>query len=523
MAEIKSYINRMISKADVLYQGMDWNKIKVIFISTFVWGIVAHGYMMFNKFSWNDDVTNMFFFGTTYELGRWMLEILRRIFIFFFEANCSQPFVNGMGALVCIGISAYLFTDLFQIKRKGSLIAVTGVMVTTPTVLGIFLYMFTSFAYMIGLLMCVIGVWIVCKGGKKVLSSIGGCILICCSIGVYQAWFPMAVSIFLLYFLIEVLSNRADTWKRYFGRAFYYIMICVAALILYLIINQYILESKNIIMNDHAGMNTYGIVSITGYLGRVRSAYKMFFRPGRWFYPSFISKVYKLLLLWCIILTGRKLVGCIRQKEITKVIQSIIPVLLFPLAVCFIFVLAGNAGTLMLYPYVVVYVYFIWLLENGSGNLSNYTVLCERAGLVMVLGMCIWFCRYTNVTYLKANMMQSRAISYYTTLITRIQSMEGYHEELPIAFINDNQNKSLETVTITPDYLGIPLVSDTFINDYSWKTFMHEWCGFSPQEIDGGRAEEIKKSEEVQNMDTYPNDGSIKMIDGVIVVKFANE
>lgn len=522
MKALKTKIQDLLLDINEYYLRVDWSRIKIIFISTFCWGIIAHGYMMFNKFSWGDDVTNMFFFGTTYELGRWMLEFLRRLFIFFFEANCSQPFVNGMGSFLCIAIVACLLSDLFHIKKKSSLIMLTGAMVTTPTVLGIFLFMFTSFAYMIGLLLCVTGVWIVCKTKSNPISFLIGSFLICCAIGVYQAWLPMALSVFLVYFLVELLNDHITDWKSYLLKALYYVGVCGVALGLYLAINEYILITKNITMLNHAGVDSYGIVSFSEYLQRIKWAYRMFFRPERSFYPSFISKVYKLLLLLEVFMSLYCMVKSFKQR-IGKGLQVLLLLILFPLTVCFIYVIAGDAYALVLYPYTMVYLYFIWLLDNSWNKQSIWTVWGQRAGIVLVGGMCLWLCRYSNVTYMKAELLQARAISYYTTLITRMQSVEGYSEDLPIAYVNAHQNNSLETVTITTDFEGIALVPDTFLHDYSWNSFMEEWCGFSQQKVDSAKLSEIENSKEVISMPAYPNDGSIQVIDGTLVVKLAEE
>jgi len=519
MEKTKSKIEESLMKLDNYYQNINRHKLAVIFLSTFVWGIAAHGFMFFNKFSWGDDVANMYFFGTTEELGRWMLEILRRFFIFLFETNCSQPFINGMGSMFCIGCAIYLLTDLIPLEKDSSLIAVSGAFVTVPTMLSMFTYMFTAFAYMIGMLMSVAGVWIVCKGKPHLIRFITGALFICAAIGVYQAWLPMALSVFLLYFLTETLKNDTVTFKKYWIKAFYYLGVCAAALVLYLIINEYVLMSKGLVMNDHANVNTYGMVSVQEYINRIWYAYRIFFRPSRGFYPSFISKVYKLMLLWAVILTVYQLVKGFR-RSMAKGLQSILLLILFPLAVCFINVLSGDAFVLVLYPYTLVYLYFIWLLEReGCGKNKSDTVWRHRFGILLVLCMCLWLVRYSNVSYLKANIVQQRAIAYYTTLITRMQSTEGYSEDMPVAYVNDSQNKSLAVVTITEDLYPEPVIPHTFLNDYSWKLFIKEWCGFSPKEADAAKREELEALEEVRNMPAYPNDGSIKIIDGILVVK----
>ena len=365
--KIKSKVEDWLLKLDYYYQQINWHKIIVIFLSTFMWGIIAHGFMFFNKFSWGDDITNLYFFGTTEGLGRWMLEILRRVFIFFFETNCSQPFVNGMGSMFCIGCAICLLAGLIHFEKDSSLIAISGAFVTIPTMVSMFTYMFTAFAYMIGMLMAVTGVWFVCKGKPHFIRFAIGALLICASIGVYQAWLPMAMSCFLVFFLIETINTDTVDWKKYWIKAFYYLGVCIVALVLYLMINEYILMSKGIVMNDHANMDTYGVVSVSEYLNRVLYAYRIFFRPSRFFYPSFISKVYKLMLLWSVLLTLYYLIKGFKQS-VPKGLQILPLLILFPLAICFVNVLSGDPFVLVLYPYTLVYLYFVWLLEQKIGG-----------------------------------------------------------------------------------------------------------------------------------------------------------
>lgn len=514
----KFRVENCLLKLEDYYQQINWHKIIVIFLSTFVWGIIAHGFMFFNKFSWGDDIVGLYYFGATEELGRWMLEILRRVFIFFFETNCSQPFVNGMGSMFCIGCAICLLADLIHFEKDSSLIAISGAFVTIPTMVSMFTYMYTAFAYMIGMLMSVTGVWFVCKGKAHFIRFAIGVLLICASIGVYQAWLPMAMSVFLLYFLIETIKADTVVWKKYWIKAFYYLGACITALVLYLIINEYILMSKGIVMNDHANIDTYGIVSASEYLNRVLYAYRIFFRPSRFFYLSFISKVYKVMLLWAILLILYYLIKGFKHS-IAKGLQILPLLILFPLAICFVNVLSGDPFVLVLYPYTLVYLYFVWLLEQKALDGSICAVWQYRSGIILVVCMCLWFSRFSNVNYVKANIMQERAMAYYTTLITRIQSIEGYSEESLVAYVNDTQNKSLATVTITEDLYPGFIVPNTFLNDYSWKHFVKEWCGFLPQEVDTAKRGELEVLEEVQNMPVYPNDGSIKIVDGVIVIK----
>ena len=56
-----------------------------------------------------------------------------------------------------------------------------------------------------------------------------------------------------------------------------------------------------------------------------------------------------------------------------------------------------------------------------------------------------------------------------------------------------------------------------YVNDYTWIKFMKQWTGYSPTVIDAAAFAEI---DEVKQMPSYPDDGSIAIINDIVVVKF---
>ena len=59
-----------------------------------------------------------------------------------------------------------------------------------------------------------------------------------------------------------------------------------------------------------------------------------------------------------------------------------------------------------------------------------------------------------------------------------------------------------------------------YVNDYTWIKFMKQWTGYSPTVIDAAAFAEI---DEVKQMPSYPDDGSIAIINDTVVVKFQND
>ena len=171
----------------------------------------------------------------------------------------------------------------------------------------------------------------------------------------------------------------------------------------------------------------------------------------------------------------------------------------------------------------VIPAYVIERLYDGDITLSDTKKkavgVAKSLGVILMFVIALSFARYANVCYLKAEVMQSDAISYFTTLITRIETTEGYTKDTPVLYIND-RNKNDESFAgetmFDPIYLP-PYHRRSLINDFAWEQMMYVWCGFDPVKADTAPDAEV-----IVEMPSYPDDGSVKMIDGILVVKFAD-
>ncbi|MDE5854548.1 MAG: hypothetical protein K2H19_05745 [Ruminococcus sp.] len=139
------------------------------------------------------------------------------------------------------------------------------------------------------------------------------------------------------------------------------------------------------------------------------------------------------------------------------------------------------------------------------------------------------YCRYANINYLKAEYQQQRMISYFTVLITQIKSVDGYRDEIPVCYINPNNKKdatlkelsNFELFYTSPNY-GIEegvngMNGNRKTGGDVWCYFMNDWCAFGPEVVD---EEDFVDLPEVIDMPYYPDDGSIKIINDTVVVKF---
>ena len=66
----------------------------------------------------------------------------------------------------------------------------------------------------------------------------------------------------------------------------------------------------------------------------------------------------------------------------------------------------------------------------------------------------------------------------------------------------------------------LPYDATPFCVGVEWYEYISLWCGFTPVSAD---SKDFENLPEVQEMPSYPDSGSIRMIDGTLVVKFREE
>lgn len=500
---------------------------KTILISSLAWGVCAHGMTMFNKFSSFDDVESLFGAGTTFSLGRWMLSIVnvcsKKLYG---SSQYSVPVYNVLLSILFLAGMSMVIADLLGIQKKSSLVALSGILVVFPVITGIFGYMFTAPFYAFGMLLTAIGVWLLYRKPSWYMCLIGIGVL-ACAVGIYQANIAVAVILMLLYMLKLVQDVEQNTIRKVNIMGGMTVGAALGFFVGYLVINKVFLTLVGGSLSGYKGISNFGLTSPVGYLQRIGTAYIEFFAPTRMvarnMYPFSIAFFYRVMLICIFVIAIMKAVAIWKKSKIHGAYWMIF-VALLPLAANFVYVMCDTEAVtgLMMYAEAFLVVGLIWLLEQELGE-QKAILIGKKCAYILVLLICILYVRFDNICYMKAEFVQEQTLSYYERLVGRIQSIEGYDDSLPVAYVGES-SKSGEQFTTIPEFEAICLNpymdSDSMINNYAWKTSMKMWLGFDPQLVDAG---EFCKRDDVKKMTCYPSDGSIKMIDGVIVVKFADE
>ena len=506
----------LLRKIDIRY--------KAVFISSFVFGLLSQGMGLFNKYSVQDDPITYNGFKDSIPLGRWMLAIISNIEMRLFgDEHYSMPTFNGFIGLLFVAITACLIVNILEIRDIFLCAVIAGMMVASPVITCTFGFLYCVPNYMLSMLMGILGVFFLLKKDRWFYWAIG-IILIGTSIGIYQAYLPIITTTMLIELIGFVRNNSISDSIKKLSRA---AISCALFMLIYFVGMKISLDCTGLKLASYRGLSDVEQVKIVDYLERIMFAYNEFFTPTKgadyYIYLGNILNVYRLVLIIGTVLCFIMLIRLFKEDKLKAIICGFL-MALFPLSSNLIFVMVHKSQvySLMVYATLFPFIFFAWLVYNTEFNKEFWGKSLSVLTATILTLIVIMFSRVDNRCYLKATYCQQEAISYFTTLITHIKSTEGFKDDMKIALVNEGKisdemfvtgdNRHLSDIVLMPYF-----DSYGYVNSYSWKSFIWQWCGFNPAKVD---AKEFENRDEVKKMPHYPDDGSIKIIDDVIVINF---
>lgn len=501
---------------------------KRIFLCAAILGIVAHGSGMFNLLLWHDGLRYGFqvYVDKAVALGRWMRALMTGIVQGLFGgANLGVPAFYGMASVFFIAVSALFIIHIFKIKEKTLQIILCGVMISIPVVTSTFFYMFTAAYYFFALLLATLAVWFA-REHAGASGFVLGALCVCCCLGLYQTYIAVTVSLFVILLIFDIVDDRYPTLQAFFKRAFYYLGICAVGFALYLVVWKVCMLVLGVNPTDYQGVSNLGQKSIATYLQGVRTAYARFFlvftKSNENIYPMGLRIIQialtALSILFSIWLVARKF-----RNNLLQGIALALLIALLPLCMNVVYLMgAENVHTLMLYGQCMLYVYLICIIRHIIHSGVKFRIPLYRLSAALLLVLIAMNVFFDNGCYMKAEMVMQQTISNLTVLVGRIKSQEEYRDDMPVCIaIKGKQdatvpaNKLLAGYAITPlKLVNPPLTNRAALRDI--KAYLERWCGFSPKYVS---YEKFKHKEVFDEMPDYPDAGSVRIVDGTVVVR----
>ncbi|MCD8039734.1 MAG: glucosyltransferase domain-containing protein [Lachnospiraceae bacterium] len=498
-------------------------RFRLAFISAMASGIVAHMYMFMNKLPNHDDlgINN---FGSTFRNGRWFLWVVGSV-AYHLDLVFSLPWVNGLVTLLLLGICAGLVAELIGMKSRIANVILGAALVVFPSWTGTFFFMFTAPYYALAVLMSVISVRLMVRKSKATWLSP---ILFACALGIYQSYLPFTATLYVVLLFLMLFDERYG-YLDILKQSLLYLFNLTIGVLMYFGCMKLSLFLTGQELSAYKGISSMGrldfsrIPQICRMIGV--NFFGIFLNNNLELSYNYITKgMYLILMAACAVLIVGLLLSLLKRRDILKAIETVVLTGAFVVAINLIYIMCEDGFySLMYYSYVFLIIFPFALLDRRMEQVERKSVIAGEyiMTLAAVLGI-LSYCHFANGQYFSMQLSFDQALSYYTTMITEIKSTKGYNEDMKVVFGGvDIVDKTLYHNEIMSVF-SMSGRDDALADAHSKQLFILYYCGFDA-EIAGTDILSEESRLILEAMPTYPNDGSIRILDDTVVVKLSEQ
>lgn len=498
-----------------------WEANKLPFLTALVTGLLSYGYIMLNRINNHDSVAIFNGYGTGLPSGRWSLELIAGA-VEKLWGNFNLPLFCGFAAVLLLAVSACVIIRMLGIRPALAQAACSAVFTAFPAMGSTMLYIYTAHYYAFAVLLAVTGAWL---SERYRLGFLPAAVLFAVSLGIYQAYIPLAAALMVLALFRR--CGREDAAGAVFTAALRDLAALALGAVLYVLILWAALRISHVQLNGYRGIGD--TAALIGALPQmVVEAYRQFFLlPFRVQLDVNYTGVIRLVMGLCLAAgyfgaamwlarsgagRGRKALGALFLA-------------LLPLAVDSVYILCATSWVEAMLCYGTVTVFFFPMVTLQSWEETG-ALLPGRRLLPGVLSAAVLLAAVNygwqaNGVYVTQELTNWQTKMYFETALTRLKSAEGYRPELKLAVIGENiwdgayWNFAYEQ--------GTPFrfrgMHENELNEYSRDRWLQYYFGFGQPQATEEETAALAVQEEVQAMPCYPADGSIRVLDGYLVLK----
>lgn len=482
------------------------------FIVTFLIGFITHAYIFTNILP-NHDTLKMFFTnGETYSSGRWGLGILSHIL-----PQCNMPWLNGIVTIFLISASVCILIDVFEIKISALQYLLGGLIITFPSLIVTFMYMFTSACYGLSIFLMTLAVRMIIEKSKSDYIAALTCFVF--SLSIYQAYLFFFSSIMIVYLIKCCLENKRDIFKN----AMKYIMFILLSLLCYFAINFLFMTVLDIEFNSYS-QKKLGHSWAPSYIIKqtIRTYIEFIYQILFNHYKLVISKLSGIMHI-VIILSGLIFSVMILKRNKKSLLTFFILFIILPVSINGLIVIGGEY-TLNLYSFSVIYILFAVIIQQAENNIivisEKFNVKLSNIFVIPAMLIILLNIAGANKSYINMKLADRNTEAFYTSLVTQIKSNPNFKKGTRIALVGKTDNTIWDMQEFGGN-IGVDS-SKELINAYSKEYYIKYFIGFDVDFANDEEIKEIAALPEFAEMEEYPYYNSVKALDNYIVVKFSD-
>lgn len=446
-----------------------------------------------------------------------------------------SPILATLISSIFLGITVLLVIDIFKINNKYFKYITAIVFVVAPNISATLTFFYCSDAYILGMLLATLAVYIIRKNENKNWIILISGLLIALSMGMYQTYLSVTMVLCTATLIIDVLDKKEK--EQIFINIFKYVVMGILGIILFYALSHIVLLIRNLPVSSYSGANSIGLETLLNLPLLLPQAYRSFF--DYYFTDNMIPNTIWNTNILYIIIFGVMLVSTIYiivknkvYEKRTNTILALVFVIIAPVCFGIIEIMVPDVDIHILMACSMIYIFpiFLKILEmlpkTMPSKIFKYIVtICS----LIIIWNYIW---QDNASYIAMKSMQNQTEATLSRIVTQIEGLDEYTENMPVLFLGglenntylSRKNTSIEAKKLFDRTWGFIANKSTIWwgNLDSWRKMLYEYEGVNLNLVSEWEKADLLQTDEFKNMKYYPEKDSIKIIDGTVVVRLSD-
>lgn len=495
----------------------------VIFLSTFISGIIGYTYMFVNLPDNSDTFVNTIgyshdnYYLWDIECGRWFRAIINVVADFFGYYNVN-PYFSFMITLIFISLSMIILFYIFDIKSLLYKILFSIIFVLSPPIIENLSFYFYIIPTFIGLLLTILSMYLLLIKHKYIVSVI----LLTLSVAIYQPFLFVATTIIILYFFMQILDTKKFDIIVFIKRKYKIILSVFISLIIYLIINHIVIK----IFNIESGGRFKELVDFKNisysFMKMYGAVLLMPFKSYGGFNTTILSKIlFSFMYLYMLV----KMIYIFRNNKSNKNLSLIILLIILPISMNASMITGMHTTIRTLIAEIFLFLLFIILYQYNAKTKINkkYKNIVNILPIVLLSTFIMHYFYYVNLYAYQSKLASYATRAWCIELVSNIKNKNYYSPDKKIAFVGDIHKMDLSDYNTYIDIKTVPSATIDFVIMQDWTFYdgIKKYAGFNFTNASDEEIENIKNTDRFKKMPVYPSGSSIDVFNDIIVIKIS--
>lgn len=484
---------------------------------------------------WNPDSLSrrLYADGITWvEQARWA----SYLYEIFFRSQYIHPMTSFVVSVAILSVIPAIIFEIFDIKNNLAKILICFCVVTSMHQYNTMTYAYCCDEFTIAYFLNVAASYFLTRKTdskkQKLFLYSGAIIFFVISLAMYQSYLAIALIILGTYFVCTIFDNEnfLTTLRKFIAQ----IVTIAASIAVYLVSVKVSIAAFQVSLSSYRDIQNIGHMDFSEIPTIVKEAYTSFWNyyfTNQRFYNDFYGRKYCALL--AILFIGILLVLLIIKKKknfsLIKGIMLVAVIFVSPIAFNIVHFMTRSGVSFMMLP-ALPYLYIIMIIILDK-YLTNGGKKALRLALVPSVIYVMSSILLIGIAISKMSIDQNQIISLANNLDYAIKSYEGFSPEKEILIYGVEDN-GLYTDIAASQYNNVligtingfgQLWNTDPVDDMAcWNRIFRYYCGTTFKCCSKESAAIIYDSEEFKTMSYFPSAGSLKEINGVIVVKLSD-